>query len=170
MIHAGSSNSNTTLTNLDEDCIQQNAVDLRLKSVRRILWSTFVIDEERKTHRLTAEVELDSDGYWYLEPGAYEVVTDHIISMGHDEAGFVITRSTLNRNGVFITSGNYDAGYTGAMAACLHVTSGPMAIKPGTRIGQMLLWKAESLKQYDGDYGLNADGTPKAMEARYHAR
>ena len=168
MIHPASILSNTTISNIDDDCIQQNAVDLRVKSIRRILPTMFILDEERKVHRDTIEVGLDEDGYWNLEPGSYEFTTAHIIQVGEDEAGFVITRSTLNRNGVFVTSGNYDSGYHGAQAGCLHVTSGPMKLKPGTRIGQMLIWKAQAIKQYDGDYGLDEQGKPKAMEAKYH--
>lgn len=168
MIHAASPNSQTQLTNLDKDCIQQNAVDLRLKSVRRIKPTVFVIDEENKTHRETEVLEVGEDGYWTLEPGSYEITTDHIIKMGEAEAGFVITRSTLNRNAVFITSGNYDSGYAGAMAGCMHVNGGPMKIKPGTRVGQMLLWKAEALSQYDGSYGFAQDGTIKTDEVKYH--
>lgn len=169
MVHAASENSTTWLTNIDDDCVQQAAVDLRIKTIRRILPSLFIIDEEQKMHRETEPVPLQSDGYWYLEPGSYEFTTDHIITMGPDEAGFVITRSTLNRNAVFITSGAYDPSYCGAMAGCLHVNVGSMKIKPGTRVGQMLLWKADALKQYDGDYGLDKDGKPKTMEAKYHS-
>jgi deoxycytidine triphosphate deaminase len=168
MIHAASPTTQTTLTNIDKECVQQNAVDLRLKSIRHIKPTLFVIDEDNKTHRETEPVELGEDGYWYLEPGTYEITTDHIITMGNSEAGFVITRSTLNRNGVFITSGNYDSGYNGSMAGCLHVEGGPMKIKPGTRVGQMLLWKAEALSQYNGDYGLDENGKPKMMEVKYH--
>lgn len=169
MVHAASENSTTWLTNLDENCVQQAAVDLRIKTISRILPSLFIIDEDTKMHRETEPVPLQADGYWYLEPGSYEFTTDHIINMGPDEAGFVITRSTLNRNAAFITSGAYDPSYRGAMAGCLHVNVGSMKIKPGTRVGQMLLWKAEALKQYDGDYGLDAQGNPKDMEAKYHS-
>ena len=85
----------------------------------------------------------------------------NIITVGEGEAGFVITRSTLNRNGVYITSGLYDSGYNGVMAGALHVTSGPFKVKVNTRIGQFLLFKAESLHLYDGDYGLNKDHDKK---------
>ncbi len=39
------------------------------------------------------------------------------------------------------------------MAEVLHVNVGLARIKPGTRIGQYLSWKAEALSNYDGDYG-----------------
>jgi len=78
---------------------------------------------------------------------------DNEIEVGMGEAGFVITRSTLNRNGVYLTTGLYDTGYNGIMAGVMHVTCGRMKIKPGTRIGQYLNFDAEALHKYDGDYG-----------------
>jgi deoxycytidine triphosphate deaminase len=104
----------------------------------------------------------DKDGYWYLNQGTYEIVMENIVSVGEGEAGWVITRSTLNRNGVFITSGLYDSGYHGVMAGAMHITCGPMIIKKGTRVGQFLLFKSETLKLYDGDYGLD-----KAHDQKY---
>ena len=99
-------------------------------------------------------IKVDDDGYYRLEPGHYEVIMENQISVGDGEAGFVITRSTLNRNGLFITSGLYDSGYHGVMAGCLHVRVGPAKIKKGTRVGQFLLFEAETLSMYDGSYGI----------------
>jgi deoxycytidine triphosphate deaminase len=39
------------------------------------------------------------------------------------------------------------------MAGALHVNVGNAAIKQGTRVGQFLLFEAESLNQYAGSYG-----------------
>ena len=84
------------------------------------------------------------------------------ITIGPDEAGWVITRSTLNRNGLFITSGLYDSGYQGVMAGALHVNVGDALIAKGTRVAQFLLFKSEALSSYDGDYG-----TGKADQKMY---
>ena len=86
---------------------------------------------------------------------------ENIINLSEGEAGWVITRSTLNRNGVFLTSGLYDSGYRGMMAGAMHITCGPLKIKKGTRVGQFLLFKSETLKLYDGDYGLGKDHDKK---------
>ncbi len=75
------------------------------------------------------------------------------VEIGESEAGVVISRSSLIRNGVYLCSGLYDTGYKGVMAGVLHVNVGLARIKPGTRIGQYLSWKAEALSSYDGDYG-----------------
>ena len=83
------------------------------------------------------------------------MVMENVIHVGDGEAGWVITRSTLNRNGLYLTSGLYDSGYHGVMAAVLHVTTGVARIKKGTRIGQYISFDAEALSSYDGDYGIN---------------
>ena len=90
----------------------------------------------------------DENDDWHLDVGTYEIIMEGEITIGPDEAGWVITRSTLNRNGLFITSGLYDSGYQGVMAGALHVNVGPAVIRKGTRVGQFLLFKAE-------DYILN---------------
>lgn len=153
MKNIGSVLTRSVLSNMEDGDVQPNAVDLRLGKVLWISSNEFLIDEERKVHRGTVEMMVDADGYYRLEPGHYEVVMQNKISVGRDEAGWVITRSTLNRNGVFLTSGLYDTGYNGVMAGVMHVTIGPMRIKPGTRIGQYLCFDAQALSTYDGSYG-----------------
>tara|TARA_X000001316_G_C919147_1_gene33272 strand:+ start:915 stop:1346 length:432 start_codon:yes stop_codon:yes gene_type:complete len=133
-------------------------MDLKIDKIFAIKYeNTFEISEDGKTHRGSVEVKPDSNGWWSLGPGTYEIIMEGEITIGHDEAGWVITRSTLNRNGVFITSGLYDSGYKGVMAGAMHVTGNNVSkrfrIQKGTRVAQFLLFKAEAVIQYDGDYG-----------------
>ena len=157
MIHIMSKESTSTLTAVQPQDIQPNAVDLRLGKVFQINdENDFTIDEEQMIHKGSTPVPLWEDGYWYLYGGAYEVIMENEVEVGHDECGFVITRSTLNRNGVFLTSGLYDSGYKGVMAGVMHIAGNQLTktrIKQGTRIGQFLCFKAEALSSYDGDYG-----------------
>ena len=173
MKHLASSNSKSQLIKLSEDGkgeithgftevqVQPNAIDLKVESLRLINDDVFSIDEESKDHRGSSPVRTE-EGYWRLEAGKrYEVIFEGIINVAEGEAGWVITRSTLNRNGLFLTSGLYDSGYKGVMAGCLHVTSGPARIKKGTRLGQFILFEAESLSSYDGDYGVGKEHDKK---------
>lgn len=163
MKHIMGPSSKSSLTQVQEGDVQPNAVDLRLGKVFKINGEkVFEISNEHKTHRGSHEVAPDQDGFFYLEPGHYEVVMENIIRVGEGEAGWVITRSTLNRNGCFLTSGLYDSGYHGVMAGVLHVTVGPARIKQGTRIGQYLSFNAEALHNYNGDYGIG-----KAHDSKY---
>lgn len=160
--------STTMLSNIDENCMQQAAVDLRLENVW-MMQGEFLIDEEQKHHRQTTKLEVDNAGYYNLVPGSYEVSFDHDISIGGDEAALVITRSTLVRNGILLASGLWDPMFKGRGGCCMHVNGGPMKIKAGTRIGQFVTWKVLNPQgEYDGSYGLDSSGKPKDMEAKYH--
>ena len=160
-------NNESRLTNVAPEDIQPNAVDLRIDKVFKIEPNLFALSETRKEHRGSVEIPtLYGTNWWRLEPGTYEIVMENIISVGQDEAGWVITRSTLNRNGVFITSGLYDSGYHGVMAGALHVTGGPFEVERGTRVGQFLLFKSQALKKYEGSYGLNSEHDKKYGEAK----
>ncbi len=162
MNNIGSVDSRSVLTGIKSGDIQPNAVDLRIGKILKIVDRVFVIDDGYKGHRGSVEMHPDAGGYWFLEPGDYEVVMENKVTVSEGEAGWVITRSTLNRNGVFLTSGLYDSGYSGVMAACMHVGVGPMRIAKGTRVGQYLSYDAQTLGMYDGDYG---DGS--SHDAKY---
>ncbi len=161
MKHIAGPNNTSTLTNVNPEDMSPNAVDLRLGRVFFIKPDVFTINEEEKIHRGSVELSVTDEGYYQLDVGHYEVVMENIITVGEGEAGWVITRSTLNRNGVFLTSGLYDSGYNGVMAAVMHVTTGPMRIKPGTRIGQYLSFDAVSLSMYNGSYGFGKEHDKK---------
>jgi deoxycytidine triphosphate deaminase len=166
MLHICSNDTASTLTEVQDVDVQPNACDLRVDKIFSINPNVFLINEEKKVHRGSTELQPDHDGYWHLDEGTYEIVMQNIISVGEGEAGWVITRSTLNRNGVFITSGLYDSGYHGVMAGALHVTCGPMKIQRGTRVGQFLLFKSQTLKMYNGDYGIGKQHDTKYINKK----
>lgn len=172
MIHIAADDTVSQLSVISDVQVQPNAVDLKLDKVFETVDGTdayFKISEDDKHHRLKREIQPDAKGYFRLDQGkTYEVQFEGIVTIGPDEAGWVITRSTLNRNGLFLTSGLYDSGYSGAMAGALHNLGGYSFIKKGTRIGQFLLFKAQALHAYNGSYGFDAVGNAKAEEARYH--
>ena len=153
MRHLASSNSESELSVYEPDQVQPNAIDLKVDKIFTIGSTKFTISEEEKIHRGSTELVPDDNGFWHLEAGVYEIIMEGEITIGPNEAGFVITRSTLNRNGLFITSGLYDSGYSGVMAGALHVHCGVAGIKKGTRVGQFLLFDAESINLYSGSYG-----------------
>ena len=161
MKHIMGPESRSTLTGVQEGDVQPNAVDLRLGKVFKINDDLFQVSNDEKRHRGAEEMKPDHLGYYTLVPGHYEVVMENIINVGENEAGWVITRSTLNRNGCFLTSGLYDTGYHGVMAGVLHVTIAVARIRQGTRIGQYLSFNAEALHSYDGSYGIGKEHDKK---------
>ena len=96
MINIGGNNTTSSLSAIMDGDVQPNAVDLRLGKVFKILDNVFTIDEDHKQHRGSEEFEAWADGYYYLVPGHYEVIMENEINVGSDEAGFVITRSSLS--------------------------------------------------------------------------
>jgi len=148
------------LSRVQEGDSQPNAVDLRVDKIFRLHDKEFEISDKEKKHRGSWEVE-HQNGFFYLEPGTYEIIMENIVNIPEGYAGWVITRSTLNRNGLFITSGLYDSGYNGVMAGALHVEGGPAKIQKGTRVAQFLMFEAETLSMYDGDYGIGKEHDKK---------
>ena len=148
------------LSRVQEGDSQPNAVDLRVDKIFRLHDKEFEISDKEKKHRGSWEVE-HQNGFFYLEPGTYEIIMENIVDIPEGYAGWVITRSTLNRNGLFITSGLYDSGYNGVMAGALQVEGGPAKIQKGTRVAQFLMFEAETLSMYDGDYGIGKEHDKK---------
>lgn len=132
--------------------VQPNAVDLRLGKVYRLGRDAFTISNDKKVHRELTEVKPNASGWFMLEPGYYNIEYENLIRVSEGESGFVITRSTLIRNGVYLTTGLYDSGYKGKMVSGMHVTTGNMFVEKGTRLGQYLCFEAEAVHLYDGDY------------------
>ena len=149
------------LTNVQEGDSQPNAVDLRVQDIFEINDDEFRLEGDKKVHRGSEKIQVNELGCWHLKPGIYEIIMENIVTIPHGYAGWVITRSTLNRNGLFITSGLYDSGYSGVMAGLLHVKGGTAVIQRGSRVGQFLLFEAETLSMYDGDYGVGKEHDKK---------
>ena len=70
----------------------------------------------------------------------------------------MIARSTLNRNGIFITSGLYDSGFENYIGGVMHVRCGPARIERGTRIAQFIYVEAETASMYEGQYNVQQAG------------
>lgn len=159
MVNVAGNNSTTRLSNIDDDMIQPNAVDIRLDKVFEISDNLFMIDaENNKQHRGSVEMQPDEDGFFHLEPNRmYEYVSMSGIHVGSDEAGWVVGRSSCLRNGLQILSCLYDSGYRGSIMGTIVVYNGPAKIQKGTRIGQYVSLKAEALKSYNGSYGYGKD-------------
>jgi len=158
MLHPLGPHNRVRFTNVDNlNDVQPNSIDLRVEKVFLPQQNVFVLSEEKRVHRGSKELPTrrfqDEDDWWCLTPGFYEIVFKNEIRLPKGEAGFVIPRSTLVRNGVYLATGLYDSGYEGMMVSGLHVTTAPFYLKRNTRLAQFLLFEAETLRKYDGVYG-----------------
>jgi len=146
--------SNTDhISAIDKNQIQPNAVDLRIAKLFRILPTEFYLSNDRKQHRQQEEIHPDDNGEFFLEPNqSYQFDCLETVTIPTGYAGWLIARSTLNRNGVFITSGLYDSGFNNIVGGTIHVRAGPAKIVNHTRIAQFIYAEAETVGMYDGDY------------------
>lgn len=148
--------------------VQSNAVEVSCDKVFSILEATdfTLLADNTKEHRLKSELTPIQysfkgklyDDIFYLKSGySYDIVSDWNVDVPAGEVGLVIVRSTLNRNGIFATSGLYDSGYNGVVGLTLHVRTGDAYIQKGSLIAQFLTLQAESVKLYNGSYGLASE-------------
>jgi deoxycytidine triphosphate deaminase len=79
-------------------------------------------------------------------------MSDVYVEVPAGVAAKLIIRSTLNRNGIFLTSGLYDAGFKGNLGFVLHNRAGEAYLAPGTRVGQIEFYKSDSEGLYLGGY------------------
>lgn len=149
----------TFISHATEEDYQPNGVDISLGHVFRIdKTQPFTLTaDNKKEHHSKSRVAPDKDDFFMLSEGTYEFVALNEIKVAENECGYVIVRSTLNRNGIILSSGLYDSGYEGKMVGTLHVMVPYVRLQKGCRIGQYISFAAECHKQYDGSYGFGKE-------------
>lgn len=149
------------ISNLDEKCIQQNAVDLRVNSVELLHSLEFnaelnplvVLQEQKTVHHIPQPIPIDpTNNSWLLKRGIYKFETNHYVDVPSGHCGWLITRSSLNRNGIFILSGLYDSGFKGYVGGTLYNMGCHLLLEHNTRVCQFVLAKAQTEKLYEGSY------------------
>lgn len=104
------------------------------------------------TYRYDGPDGIEFDAYRFEGHTSYDVSSNLSVALPTGIAAFIIGRSTLNRNSIFLTSGLYDSGFNGNIGCQLH-NNGPSAvIERGARIGQIVFVEAASAKSYNGQY------------------
>ncbi len=127
-----------------QKCIQPNALDItcdRLFAINQE--NTFVLSETTKQMRGSYEQYAYSD-WWDMQPHTcYDMMSDFYVSVPAGVAGIFVTRSTLNRNGLQVTSGIWDSGFVGNLGGVITNNSGITKLAPHTRVCQLAFIKSE---------------------------
>ena len=153
MKHLMLSRTKVEFDNFEENQIQPNAVDLKIKQVSLITGGKVCLVGNIKQHAERVAIKPNGDGHYILTEGKYDILFDGKVVVGDSEAGFLITRSSLNRNGITISSGLYDTGYNSVIGGVLHVPSNTtLIVGKNERLAQFLLFDADTLHNYDGVY------------------
>ena len=137
--------------------VQPNAIDFTLDTLYSINDdATFFLSNTDKKMRGGVE-QLTDDNNWTLSPNkVYDGMSSMYVNVPEGVAALLIIRSTLNRNGIFLTSGLYDSGFQGHIAFALHNRSGTAVIERGTRVGQIIFVESNSVGMYAGGYNHTA--------------
>ena len=159
---------------VDEEQIQPNGVDLRLKWVLEQREPGYltrdgtnvgnrqtVHPEEREfsppgsadgvEESSTAESWGDGRETYYLTPGGYIVQYAETVSIPEGHIGFILPRSSLMRNSCMLNTAVWDAGYTGRGEGLLQVHQ-DIELERDVRIAQLVLAEADHEGLYDGSY------------------
>jgi len=134
--------------------LQPNAIDFTLDTVYTIdKESTFFLTNSDKKMRGGSKLLPDENNNWTLPPNTvHDGMSAMYVDIPEGVAALLIIRSTLNRNGIFLTSGLYDSGFQGHIAYALHNRSGVTMIEKGTRVGQIIFVESASVGMYVGGY------------------
>lgn len=145
------------ITNYCEEGVQQQGIDVRVKSILRVDRETFgVVPKQGKTKLPSGMIEkVDDDIFFNLEPGYYEVEFEEACEIPNNMVLNYKTRSSLVRCGALIHSGQFDAGFkTQNMGAFLHVIH-PIKIEKGARLAQAIVnetYIVENEQLYNGQW------------------
>jgi deoxycytidine triphosphate deaminase len=145
--------------------VQPNALDFTLDRIDGIKHdATFILcadpanpEKELKQHRGAYEIAPIPDRatgvqFYHLYHGSYDCTSDVYVELPEGVAAMTVVRSTLCRNGFFITSGLYDTGFKGHVGFVLQNRSGQAKIEQGSRVGQLIFVEASNAGVYAGGY------------------
>jgi deoxycytidine triphosphate deaminase len=144
--------------------IQPNAIDFTVDRMFQLnVASDFILCEQYKDMRnsfeifpsaevITSTEPPQSNMFWNLQMGVYDALSNFYVEVPEGVAAYLIVRSTLNRNGLFVTSGLYDSGFIGHIGFAIHNNGGPAYIAPGTRVGQIIFVESQNVGTYAGGY------------------
>jgi deoxycytidine triphosphate deaminase len=138
-------------------CIQPNGLDISMDAIYGFdHTSYFILTDDakimRKQNKISA-VDLPNYGIVYPIHGVVDVMSDFYVNIPAGYAGYLTVRSTLNRNGLFVTSGLFDSLYTGNIGFALHNRGQTAYIAPHTKVAQFVFVKSDdSGMAYAGGY------------------
>lgn len=157
----------------NEKQIQPNAIDFTLDRVFEFepfeMFEIYEVENElnsltetkvmRRQTELLPSIDPDNEQLrWVLSPkSSYDAMSNLHVTLPEDIAAILVIRSTFNRNGIFISTGLYDSGFSGSVGFHIH-NSAPNEAKigHGVRIGQIIFVQASSAHKYAGGYNTEA--------------
>lgn len=145
-------------------CKKTTGVDLSVKNFYSVITPGRILKKGTKvgTYQPLSKKEysVDSDTFtgWFLPKGDYICELNEGCKFGPSDVGYIVLRSSLNRNGVSLTSAVWDPGFTtkndkgeiSSMSVRLTVnTDQGVYIEENARVGQLMVFDADKdVEQY----------------------
>ena len=135
--------------------IQPTGIDFSVKTIYE--WKDRgILDFSNKERKLPEIKEIKPvNGIYYLSMGAYMVEFKESVKIPNNIAGIMLSRSSLNRSGAFVTGALIDPGFEGNISVVLHIINPyGLNLKENARIAQWIFFKLEKnvKKGYSGKY------------------
>jgi deoxycytidine triphosphate deaminase len=146
---------------IDDQQLQPNATDITLDQLFQINeFDNFVLYKNgdkkmRQRKEIFANIGTNTAPLFRLHPGQYQFESKVAVEIPDGVLGWMVARSTLMRNGIFISSGIYDSGFKCPTIGGVLYVNCVADIEEGARIAQFITAKAETLHLYDGQYQEN---------------
>lgn len=153
-------------------CKKTTGVDLSVKDFYEIVTPGVILQDKTKVGKYVRvdkdwfssmqvpEASRDFDG-WYLPQGTYICELNEGCRFGEKDVGYIILRSSLNRNGISLVSAVWDSSFTtqndegeifGMSVRLIVDCEEGIYIEENARVGQLLVFEApEGAKQYGGE-------------------
>lgn len=156
---------NTTL----QYCKEATGVDLSAKNFYKVTTPGVVLKSKTIVgkYELIEKSEFTTCGYqfkgWFLPQGSYICELNEGVKFGAKDVGYIILRSSLNRNLVSLISAVWDPNFTtkekdsdtvNTMSVRVTVdTPNGLYIEENARVGQLLVFESEDgATQYEGQW------------------
>ena len=157
--------------------IQQQGVDLTIKSLRKLQVPTYVdgtilekivscghgggvIPKDGKTtlpfYETCSLTEVNKTNYWVILPGEYyEVTFNESCSIPSNSTLHILPRSSMVRCGADLRSGQFDGGFKADNMGCFLRSNGLILIEENARIAQAIVCESYEVADkdlYNGQY------------------
>ena len=142
----------------EEDQLQQNGIDLTVKSIKRVIDHSTLTTETREIAGRTKDSLIVWKEEVLLEPGVYDIEFNEHVKIPDGMCAQIIQRSSVNRWGVLIMTWLYDSWFDNTVGAVMYVIN-PFGFRTweNTKLAQIVFMQADNNGKYEGIYQWKQD-------------
>lgn len=141
------------ITNVLEENIQQQGIDVRVRDIKRLDGTGTIPATGKTITPVSLPVALSNNQKWILNPGYYEVEFEEGCNLDEYTGFDYKTRSSLVRCGAQIISGHFDPGFHTDNCGAYLIVRLPITIEKGAKLAQIIPSTSNKVENvYDGQW------------------